>query len=165
MGEKISAATARRAALSAQGFGGAKPAGTIGKRHGRKLFDQIGLIQVDSVNVLVRSQELPIFARLGPHSRDLLPSMIRSNELFEYWAHEASLLPVGMHHLFRWKMTPDSRKWQSVQQLAKDHPGYVESVLAEVVDRGPLAAGELSDAGGPKRGSWWDWSKGKVATS
>ena len=163
MGEKISAATARRAALSAQGFGGAKPAGTIGKRHGRKLFDQIGLIQVDSVNVLVRSQELPIFARLGPHSRDLLPSMIRSNELFEYWAHEASLLPVGMHHLFRWKMTPDSRKWQSVQQLAKDHPGYVESVLAEVVDRGPLAAGELSDAGGPKRGSWWDWSKGKVA--
>jgi uncharacterized protein len=163
MGEMISAAAARRIALGAQGFGGAKPTGKIDRRHGRKLFDQIGLIQVDSVNVLVRSQELPIFARLGAHSRDLLPSMIRSNELFEYWGHEASLLPVELHHLFRWKMTPDSRKWQSVAQLAKDHPGYVDSVLAEVADHGPLAAGELSDSGGPKQGSWWDWSKGKVA--
>jgi uncharacterized protein len=90
MGEKISAASARRIALAAQGFGGARPTGKIDKRHGRKLFDQIGLIQVDSVNVLVRSQELPIFARLGPHTRDLLPSMIRADELFEYWAHEAS---------------------------------------------------------------------------
>jgi uncharacterized protein len=163
MGEMISADAARRIALGAQGFGGAKPSGKIDRRHGRKLFDQIGLIQVDSVNVLVRSQELPIFARLGAHSRDLLPSMIRSNELFEYWGHEASLLPVELHHLFRWKMTPTSRKWASVAQLAKDHPGYIDEVLAEVADNGPLAAGELSDSGGPKQGSWWDWSKGKVA--
>lgn len=159
--EKVGIAAARRMGLHAQGFGGARPSGNIDRRHGRKLFDQIGLIQVDSVNVLVRSQELPVFARLGPHSRDLIPSMLRGDELFEYWGHEAALIPVGMHHLFRWKMSPKARHWTSVAQLQKARPGFLESVLAEVAERGPLAAGELSDVRVGKKGSWWDWSDGK----
>lgn len=151
-------------ALRAQGFGLPKPTGIVTRRHGRALFDRIGLIQVDSVNVLVRSQELPVFARLGPHSRDLLPSMIRADELFEYWAHEASLVPVGMHHLFRWRMSPETRMWGELNRLKQEHPGYIDEVLAEIAQRGPLAAGELSDGGRTgKKGPWWDWSKGKVA--
>ena len=164
--EKISSAAARRIALRAQGFGVARPSGVIDRRHGRKLFEQMGVIQVDSVNVLVRSQELPVFARLGPHPRNVLPSMIGAGELFEYWAHEASLVPVGMHHLFRFRMAhaADGATYPQLARLGREHGPYIDAVEAELAARGPLAAGELSDASRvTKKGPWWDWTKGKMA--
>ncbi len=126
------------------------------------MFDQVKLIQIDSVNVLARSQELPLFARLGPHNRTLLPAMAADAELFEYWAHEASLLPIAHHHLFRWLM--HERHWSSswASRVLHDRPGYFEAVLAEVAACGPITATELSDPGA-KSGPWWGWSHGKQA--
>jgi uncharacterized protein len=126
----------------------------------------MGVIQVDSVNVLVRSQELPVFARLGPHPRNLLPSMIGASELFEYWAHEASLVPVELHPLLRFKMAAaaNGATYGELAKLGRDHIAYVDSVEAELAARGPLAAGELSDgARAVRKGPWWDWTKGKMA--
>ena len=94
-GADLSAGQARRIALGAQGFAGGRPGGRVDRRHVRRVLDRVGLIQIDSVNVLVRSQELPLFARLGPHPRDLLPRMAADVEVFEYWCHEASLLPIA----------------------------------------------------------------------
>src|SRR6478752_10625840 len=101
---ELSLARARRLALAAQGFTDPRPKGAVDRRHGRKVFDRVGLIQIDSVNVLVRSQELPLFARLGDHRRDLIPSMTAAGDVFEYWAHEASHLPVAVQPLLRWRM-------------------------------------------------------------
>jgi uncharacterized protein len=162
--ERISNAQARRIALAAQGFDRARPTGKIDRRHGRRLFDNMGLIQVDSVNVLVRSQELPVFARLGSHDRDLIPSMIRNDELFEFWGHEASLIPVAHHHLFRWRMERGrTEAWGGLVRLKKTRPGYIDDVLAEIVGRGPMTVGELTNPGGKKSESWWGWSDGKLA--
>src|SRR5262245_53069593 len=102
--EKLSADRARRLALGAQGFAAPRPRGRVDRRHVRRLFDRTGVLQIDSVNVLVRAQEMPLFSRLGPHPRDLLPRMTADAELFEYWAHQASLVPVELHPLFRWRM-------------------------------------------------------------
>jgi uncharacterized protein len=157
--ETLSIDEARRIALAAQGFASPRPTGAIDRRHARKVFEQIGVIQVDSVNVLVRSQELPLFARLGPHRRDLLPSMVHSGELFEYWGHMASLMPVEMQPWHRFKMAR-AHQWTGLR--FDDKPGYLDAVLAEIRERGPLLASELTGAG-RKNGPWWGWTDGKRA--
>lgn len=155
---------ARRIAIAAQGLAAPRPTGRVDRRHVRKVFDRVGLIQIDSVNVLVRSQELPLWSRLGPHDHSALPAMARDGELFEYWSHEASLLPVALWPLHRWRMDAarDGAMWAGLREAQETDPGYVEAVLQEVRDRGPLSAGELSDPG-RKQGPWWGWNKGKQA--
>src|SRR5689334_3578274 len=116
---------ARRIALGAQGFADKRPRGAIDRRHGRRVLDRVGLIQIDSVNVLVRSQELPLFARLGAHRRDLIPALTKGGDVFEYWAHEASHVPVDLQPLLRWRMD-DARNgvgtWGAVSRIAVDQP-------------------------------------------
>jgi uncharacterized protein len=165
----LSAADARRIALAAQGFGsrpGADGNAPATLANVRGVFDHVGLIQVDSVNVLVRSQELPLWARLGAHPRDALPALTKQNVLFEYWAHEASLLPVEDQPLFRWRMEEAKHAaWAGIRKLAKRDPGYITSVRDEVHARGSLAARELEQRGSKGRGStkWWGWDDRKRA--
>jgi uncharacterized protein YcaQ len=161
--ESLSRAQARRIALQAQGFGERRPTGRTDRRHVRRVLDHIGFLQIDSVNVLVRSQELPLFARLGDHDRSLLPKMVASSELFEFWCHEASLLPVEMRPLLTWTMDASSeRVWNMLRHRTREDLAYMEAVYTEVKERGPMTAGELSDPG-VKGVGMWNWSKGKRA--
>ena len=121
----------------------------------------MGVIQIDSVNVLVRSQELPLFARLGPHPRTLISDATAAGELFEYWVHEASHVPTEHHHLHRWRMS-GTHKWERYWTMDKRRPGYLDEVLRRIEMDGPLASGDLSERVG-KKGTWWDWDDGKVA--
>lgn len=152
-------------ALGAQGFGGPRPSGAVDRRHGRRVFGQVGVIQIDSVNVVVRSQELPLLARLGPHRRDLLPAMTAAGDVFEYWAHEASHVPVTHHRLLRWRMD-DAREgrgtWGAVARFARDQPELIAAVLAQVAERGPLTVSML-EGGGARTEGMWGWSPGKHA--
>src|SRR4051794_37935298 len=131
----LTADQARRIALGAQGFADRRPAGSVDRRHGRRVLDRVGLIQIDSVNVVCRSQELPLFARLGDHRRDLIPTMTKAGDVFEYWGHEASHLPVALHPLLRWRMD-DARAgkgtWNGVAAIREEDPALIASVLAQV---------------------------------
>jgi uncharacterized protein YcaQ len=124
-------------------------------------MNDMGVIQIDSVNVLVRSQELPLWARLGPHPRDLIPTASADGELFEYWVHEACHLPTRDHHLHRWKMQ-GTHRWGRVAELAARRPGFVEQVLSRVEKDGPVVAADFRARIGPK-GPWWDWDDAKLA--
>ena len=124
-------------------------------------MDRIGLIQIDSVNVLVRSQELPLFARLGPHPRDLIAQATDAGELFEYWVHEASHVSMEHYQLHRWKMAKDHR-WGAVQRLKERRPELLDEVLARIESGGPVSSGEFNARVGPK-GTWWDWDDAKIA--
>jgi uncharacterized protein YcaQ len=160
--DSISGSAARRIALAAQGFADPAPSGRVDLRHIRRGLGRVGVLQIDSVNVLVRSHELPLFSRLGPYPRGALTDLAeRQRELFEYWGHMASFVPVRFHPLLRWRMAgARTHSFRVVQQLQRERPGYVEAVLAEVADRGPIAASELSDPG-KKQGPWWGWAYGK----
>jgi uncharacterized protein YcaQ len=159
--EKVSLATARRIALGAQGFADPRPKGRVDRRHFRRVLDRMGLIQIDSVNVLVRSQELPLFARLGPHPRSMIRDATKAGEVFEYWVHEASHVDMAHHQLHRWKMTRE-HKWSRYFTLNERRPDYVEEVYRRIADTGPVVSGDLSERDGPK-GPWWDWDDAKVA--
>ncbi len=157
----ISRPQARRIALAAQGFNDPAPRGRVDRRHLRRAVDRMGLVQIDSVNVLVRSQELPLFARLGPHPRTLIGDATAAHELFEFNVHEACHVPVELHPNLRWYMERDHR-WKAVAAIQRDRPRFIDEVLARVRDDGPLVANDLQQRVGPK-GTWWDWDDGKVA--
>lgn len=157
MGEKISINQARRIALAAQGFAEARPRGRVDRRHLRKVMGRLQLLQLDSVPVVIRTQYMPLYSRLGAYRADLLDRIAyEADEWFEAWSHEASLLPVDMEPWLRWskRHAREGQTWGRLYALAQKDPGYIESVLSEVKARGPLAAGELSDPR-PRSGSWW----------
>jgi len=132
------------------------------RRHYRKLFDRIGLLQLDSVNVVVRSHYLPVFARIGPYDRTGLDTYTsHSGEVFEYWGHEASLLPARLYPLFQWRRDR-MRPWSRIVDLEAEHPGYLDAVYEEIASRGPLTGAELSDPG-TRSGPWWGHGKGRIA--
>ncbi len=157
----LSAAQARRLALGAQGFADRRPTGRVDRRHLRRVLDRIGLIQIDSVNVLVRSQELPLFARLGPHPRSLIGDATADGELFEYWVHEACHVPVEQYPMYRWAMDFHPR-WKGFRKFAAERADFVDAVRDRVRAEGPIVASDLQARDRPKE-SWWDWDDGKLA--
>ena len=129
------------------------------------LFAAVGVVQIDSVNVIVRSQELPLWARLGAHRRDLLAGMAADNELFEYWAHMASLVPIELYPCSAGAWSRPRRakvRGRGLAILARDQPGFVEDVYELVRERGPASAGELASGDGRSE-AWWGWSSTKLA--
>jgi uncharacterized protein len=153
---------ARRIALAAQGLADARPEGRIDVRHLRRVVDRVGLVQLDSVNVLARAHYLPFFSRLGRYDRGALDAWLwGSGELFEYWGHEASLIPVDHHHLFRHRMDAGWH-WEGIERLGREHPDYVAAVLEDVRTLGPVTPRDVDDAP-PPPGTWWEWGKAKLA--
>ncbi|HYI63008.1 MAG TPA: crosslink repair DNA glycosylase YcaQ family protein [Acidimicrobiales bacterium] len=165
MAESLSLAQARRIALAAQGFGEARLGAQgrrVDRRHAHRVLERVHVVQIDSINVAVRSQEMPLFARLGPHPRDLWPRLAAAGEVFEAWCHEASLLPVEAWPLLAWRRHHDGPMWGGTRAVAEERPAYVAAVLGEVRDRGPLRAGDLSEPGTRPAGMWGR-SEGKKA--
>ena len=132
------------------------------------LADRLGLFQIDSVNVLARAHYLPAFSRLGPYDTDHLDAAAwtkRRRALFEYWGRQASLLPLSLYPLLHWRMArarDGEGRHGALARFAAERRTYVDEVLHEIRDRGPLAAGELSSAVTTGSG-WWAWSDAKLA--
>src|SRR5882757_1777059 len=186
--EQISVDTARRIALAAQGFADPRPSGRIDVRHLRRVVDRVGVLQLDSVNVVCRSHYLPVFARLGAYPRETLDRMAwesRGRALFEFWGHSASLLPLSAFPLLRWRMQAATAfKWDTLSlarwreswdpaiqapwavlsgmaRLHRERPGLVDEVLALVAERGPVAARD-ANPDGVRHGNGQDIGTGQM---
>lgn len=166
MSPGLSEAEARRLALRAQGFGRAQPFAP-GRADVLGLVRRLGVLQMDSVNVLARSHYLPLFSRLGPYPREALEALAWGPRkgLFEYWMHEASLAPLEVQPLLRWRMEDAEAGvgvWRGVASFLRSHGAFIDKVLDEIARRGPLSASELG-LGAKGAGGWWGWSEGKRA--
>jgi uncharacterized protein len=136
--------------------------------HLRRTVNRLSLHQIDSVNVLVRAHYLPAFSRLGAYDRGLLDRAAwgpkRQRTLFEYWAHEASLLPLELQPMLRWRMAQAERGqigWGSLRAFAREKRKEADDVLDRIRAEGPLAASDFENGKG--RGGWWGWGEAKRA--
>ncbi|MGE8499662.1 MAG: winged helix-turn-helix domain-containing protein [Pseudomonas sp.] len=159
---------ARRLVLAAQGFGRKPPQGVPGASQVNRLIERLGLLQIDSVNAVVRSHYLPLFSRLGAYDQTLLEraawSLGRKRTLFEYWGHEASLLPLGAFALMGWRMqrAREGRGiYKQLAQFGREQQPLIRNILQAVREQGALGAGSLGQEG--RTGSWWGWSAEKHA--
>jgi uncharacterized protein YcaQ len=166
--ERLTQAAARRIALAAQGFAEQRPA-RANAGHFDRMLRRLQVLQIDSVNVLARSHYLPGFARLGAYAPSILEqaawSQGKRRRLFEYWGHEASLLPLELHPWFRWRMADAAAGkgiYSGLAKFGRDNRAFCDAVLREIEQRGAMGAGELED-GGKGAGGWWGWSRGKMA--
>ena len=166
MKSDLSARDGRRLALAAQGFRRPWPLNP-GRAGVLRTIRRLGVVQMDSVNVLARSHYLPLFSRLGAYPHDALEGAAWGSRptLFEYWMHEASLAPLETQPLLRWRMEDAAAGvgvWRGVAAFLRSHGDFIDRVLGEIRDRGPLTAAELG-MGSKGAGGWWGWSEGKRA--
>ena len=163
--DELTIVEARSLALAAQGFDKPRSKSKSSTADAVEVIKKLGVIQIDSVNVLVRSQELPLFARLGDHDRNAINKATAQNKIFEYWGHEAAILPVEIQPLFRWKMnaarTGKIKHW-GLTSFYADNKAFVKRILKHVEANGPVTARELSTRT-EKKSSWWDWDEAKTA--
>ena len=156
---------ARRIALHAQGLSRPRRGAEPGARQVKRLAQDLGVIQIESVNVLARAHYLPGFTRLGAYPREALEQAVwgRKPSLFEYWGHECSMMPLEMQPLFRWRMARarGGDTWTGLARFARERRDYIEEVRRRIECEGPLSGGAFADA--PRQAGWWNWSHGKRA--
>ena len=155
---EIDAVSAKRIAIAAQGFHRPRPMGKVDLRHFRRVFGDVGLVQLDSVQAICRSHYLVFFSRLGKYDQLTLDNWIwHSGEIFESWAHEASILPVGLEPFVRWKKNR-ARKgetWKGLYELANSQEKYVDDVMRQVSSApSAIRASELTEPRN-RSGPWW----------
>jgi uncharacterized protein len=148
---------ARAAALRAQGFVDRS------LRRPVDVLDRLGVIQLDSVNVLARTHDIVPFSRIGPYPlADMYRAIYTERRGFEYWGHEASWLPIDLYRHFDFK-----REWFRVREGWRGtfRPQFQElydHIRARILAEGPLGSVAFEDDR-PERGTWWDWKPAKRA--
>jgi len=161
----LSLETARTLAVIKQGLDRRPPAADK-----QTLFDtirRIGLLQLDTVNVIARSHYLVMLSRVGLYDRaDLDALLYPDRKLFEQWAHAACLIPVEDYDYFAplilARRDQPHRWYGNMEVLGEDPQAIMDGVLAEIKERGALASKDFHD---PRdgRGTWWDWKPAKHA--
>ncbi|WP_109474229.1 winged helix-turn-helix domain-containing protein [Ornithinimicrobium cavernae] len=169
MTAQLTAGQARRIALAAQGFLDPRPERAT-MRHLQRVIDRLQVVQIDSVNVVTRSQYLPFYSRLGPYDTALLdrardgngPRSRTPRRLVESWAHVASLIPPETWPFLGFRMARAVEDSWS-RRVVREHPGVLERVRAVVRELGPLTArevdGYVEHSEVHSRDNWgWNWS-------
>ena len=162
----LSAEEARRVNLGAQGFSHKRTPDKAVASELNSIMNTMKVVQLDAVPIVVRTQYLPFFSRLGNYDMSLYEEIAyKQDKWFELWAHEASIAPVKNEPFFRFIKDRAKRgdTWKGLYKLATEEPEYVKTVLEEVKQRGPLEAKQLSDPRYIKQSGWGSRSVGQLA--
>jgi uncharacterized protein YcaQ len=157
----LSLREARRIALGAQGLAGPPPKRPT-KALMREAIRRLGVVQIDTINVVARSHHIVLWSRLGNHPPEWLDELLRERALFEYWAHAAAYVPIELFSCFRPMMTrqldvdgagwkPKGRDWLSQNRAV------LEQVIEHVRENGAVSARSFEAPAGTPRAAAWSW--------
>ena len=162
----LTAEEARRINLGAQGFSHKRTSDEANASELDSIMNSMKVVQLDAVPIVVRTQYLPFFSRLGNYKMSLYEEIAyKQDKWFELWAHEASIAPVKSEPFFRFLKERAKRgdTWKGLYKVATEEPAYVKAVLEEVKQRGPLEAKHLNDPRYLKQSGWGSRSVGQLA--
>jgi uncharacterized protein YcaQ len=151
----ISLTALRRLAIGAQGYAGRTRTGTA--REVEKTIRRLSCVQLDSISAVERSHRITLACRVGAYPTGTVPGLLARGRVFEYWAHEACLLPVEEWPLFVEQMRDGGRRWYG--SVGESHPHLAEEILAEIRERGPLGSRHFE---GSTEGGMWNWKPAKA---
>ncbi len=152
---------ARSIALKAQGFDNSRPSpGTVTFDDFDRVMKTVNIVQIDTINILIRTQYMPFFSRLGPYPLDMLHKYAyEDRNLFEYYAHAAALTPIDHLPLFRHRMS-EWKPWRRWTEIMDESPGLLETVLSEIRTEGPMEVADFDQKG--ERYGYWGTSTTKL---
>jgi uncharacterized protein len=151
----ISLAALRRHVVAHQGF--APRSRRARAREVEEEIRRLSCVQLDSISTVERSHRIALASRVGVYPKGTISRLLGRGRVFEYWAHEACLLPIEDYPLFRWRMEGRGH-WQRHRRALRDHAEVAEHVRAEIVDRGALGSRHFVGEGG---GGMWNWKPAK----
>jgi hypothetical protein len=156
-GTTVSLAEIRRRVVEAQGYASRPRRGTAAEVLGT--VRRLGCVQLDSISTVERSHRIALGARVGAYPEPAVSKLMRAGQIFEYWAHEACLVPIEDLPMHRWRMArfAESHPWSG--RVFEREPELTEQVLREIAERGPLGSRHFEGAG---QGGMWNWKPAKT---
>ncbi|CAB4947689.1 unannotated protein [freshwater metagenome] len=130
-----------------------------------EVVQRLGLLQIDSVNVFERAHYLPLFSRLGNYPKSELDDLMGGFHptLIEYWAHEASIIPLENWPLYRWRMDAYRDRYENKWGMKAESKKLVEQIHNQLKANGPMSTNQFETEANDRKGSWWGWSDQKRA--
>ena len=154
----VSVAALRRYVLSHQGFASRFRRGTIDDVEAT--VRRLSAVQLDSITAVDRAHRLTLTSRIGTYPEADVTRLLVEGRLFEYWAHEACLLPIELWPHFRRTMQGNGH-WGIYDRALRDHGDLVDPVLARIREEGPLGSRDF-EGRGPREGDMWNWKPAKM---
>ena len=151
----ISRTALRRLAITAQGY--AQRRRTATAREVEETVRRLSCVQLDSISTVERSHRITLASRVGTYPQGVVSRLLARGRVFEYWAHEACLLPVEDWPLFVSAMHNGGRRWYG--DIERTHSHLAEEILEEIRARGPLASRHFE---GSTEGGMWNWKPAKA---
>jgi uncharacterized protein len=151
----ISLTALRRLVITAQGYAGRRRSGTA--HDVERTIGRLSCVQLDSISTVERSHRIALAARVGPYPKEAVSHLLARGRIFEYWAHEACLLPVEDWPLFVGAMHDGGRRWYG--EVERTHPHLADEILEEIRTRGPLGSRHFE---GSTEGGMWNWKPAKA---
>jgi uncharacterized protein len=156
-GTTVSLAEIRRRVVQAQGYAPRARSGTAAEL--LATVRRLACVQLDSISTVERSHRIALGARIGAYPEQAVSKLMREGRIFEYWAHEACLVPIEDFPMHRWRMAhfAESHPWRG--NVFEREPELTEQVLREIAERGPLASRHFEGSG---PGGMWNWKPAKI---
>jgi uncharacterized protein len=153
----VSLAEIRRRVTEAQGYAVRSRKGTAAEL--LATVQRLGCVQLDSISTVERSHRIALGSRIGAYPEAAVSKLMRDGRIFEYWAHEACLVPIEDYRMHRWRMAyfAESHPWRG--NVFEREPELTAQVLREIGERGPLASRHFEGMGS---GGMWNWKPAKI---